>query len=63
MLFEQKNGASYNMYQKNIQQILELYNKGSNLKFVVIASCHSEECGEIFRQAGVEHVICINQDQ
>lgn len=30
------------------------------LEFVFVASCHSEFVGNIFRELGVKHVICIN---
>lgn len=33
----------------------------SSLKFVFIATCHSEFAGEIFHNAGVDHVICVRQ--
>ena len=33
----------------------------SSLKFVFIATCHSEFAGEIFHNAGVDHVICVKQ--
>lgn len=31
------------------------------LDFVFVASCHSEEVGTIFQQAGAKHVICIKK--
>jgi hypothetical protein len=34
----------------------------SSLKFVFIATCHSQFAGEIFHNAGVEHVICVQQN-
>ena len=34
----------------------------SSLKFVFISTCHSEFAGEIFHNAGVEHVICVRDD-
>ena len=33
----------------------------ASLKFVFIATCHSEFAGEIFHWAGVDHVICVKQ--
>ena len=33
----------------------------ASLKFVFIATCHSEFAGEIFHEAGVDHVICVKQ--
>lgn len=44
-----------------MKEILNKFTKNNHLKFVVIASCHSERLGDIFFQAGVEHVICVNK--
>jgi hypothetical protein len=33
------------------------------LKFVFLASCHSEFAGFLFHYAGVEHVICVKQNE
>jgi len=33
------------------------------LKFVFLASCHSEFAGFLFHFAGVEHVICVKQNE
>lgn len=35
---------------------------GNNVKIAFISSCHSEKVGEIFYQAGIPVVICVNQD-
>ena len=35
----------------------------TSLQFVFVASCHSEQVGEIFLKAGIPHVICIDQNQ
>ena len=32
-----------------------------SLKFVFLASCHSEAFGKIFRNVGISHVICIDE--
>jgi len=34
----------------------------TDLQFVFVASCHSEQVGRIFIEAGVPHVICIDQN-
>jgi hypothetical protein len=34
----------------------------STLQFVYVASCHSEQVGKIFLEAGIPHVICIDQN-
>jgi len=35
----------------------------TSLQFVYVASCHSEQVGKIFLEAGIPHVICIDQNQ
>lgn len=37
--------------------------KPTELQFVYVASCHSEQVGRIFLEAGVPHVICIDQNE
>mgnify|MGYP000102426287 CR=1 FL=1 len=37
--------------------------KTTDLQFVYVASCHSEQVGRIFLEAGVPHVICIQQSE
>jgi hypothetical protein len=32
----------------------------TSLQFVYVASCHSEQVGKIFLEAGIPHVICID---
>ncbi|TMW68581.1 hypothetical protein Poli38472_006049 [Pythium oligandrum] len=32
---------------------------GGTLKLVFVSSCHSKEVGEVFIQAGVQHVVCV----
>lgn len=51
------------MYEKNLKKILQVTQSSSTLKFVVVASCHSECCGKIFLSAGVEHVVCIDKSK
>lgn len=33
-----------------------------DLEFVVVLTCHSQDQGEIFLQAGARHVVCIDRD-
>ena len=55
LLFEKDDGDS----QYVTPRMLSLC---KSLKFVFMATCHSEFAGEIFKEAGVEHVICINKN-
>ena len=38
----------------------ESMDAATSLQLVYVASCHSEEAGKIFLEAGVPHVICID---
>ena len=42
---------------------LEDTSNSIGLQFVFVASCHSEEVGKIFNEAGIPHVICINKKE
>eukprot|EP00347_Sterkiella_histriomuscorum_P016837 403351663 len=62
LVFEETDGGiAQFLYQDELKKILFQYK--SDLKFVVVASCHSEMCGEVFKASGAEHVICIQQDK
>eukprot|EP00347_Sterkiella_histriomuscorum_P010299 403376838 len=63
LLFEQKNGSSINMYEENLKQILQDTYQNHKLKFVVVASCYSYCCGQIFAKSGIEHVICVDKSK
>jgi len=44
------------------QRLQNLINSSCcKLKFVVVATCHSEFVGRIFLDAGAEHVVCIRK--
>ena len=62
LVFEDQNcGSSYFLFEKELTALLALYNK-KELKFVVVASCHSQRTGEIFKKSGAKHVICVDKD-
>ena len=60
LVFEKDDGSAHFISQKKLKDIFEM--NVSSLKFVFISTCHSEFAGEIFHNAGVEHVICVQQD-
>lgn len=60
LVFEQEDGSAHFISQKKLKDLFEM--NVSSLKFVFIATCHSEFAGEIFHNAGVEHVICVRKD-
>lgn len=40
-----------------------LEDKIFNINFVILAACHSENCGKAFQIAGIKHVICIKREE
>ncbi|CDW72615.1 UNKNOWN [Stylonychia lemnae] len=63
LAFEDKNGAQHNIYDEDLKQILKEKDNLKSLKFIVVNSCHSQICGEIFKNCGVQHVICIKAEK
>lgn len=57
LLFENEDGEGELVSEKTLKQLILKSN--TNLEFVFVASCHSQFAGEIFRNAGAKHVICI----
>ncbi|CDW87037.1 UNKNOWN [Stylonychia lemnae] len=63
LVFEnQKSGSSFFLFEKQLSKLLVLHMK-KELQFVVVASCHSQKCGEIFKKAGAKHVICVQKEK
>ena len=62
LLFETEFGEGELICASEIKQLLD---SQSNLQLdlVILQACHSENVGEVFRQKGAKHVICINQDR
>ena len=60
LVFEKDDGSAHFVSQKKLKDLFEM--NVSSLKFVFLATCHSEFAGEIFHNAGVEHVICVRKD-
>lgn len=73
LIFEKENGASDFFFLADLKSMLESIKTQvqaikndknfTMLKFVYVASCHSEEVGKFFIEAGVPHVICIKQTE
>lgn len=61
MLFENENGMSEYYFEQELKTLLEICNHKFELVFV--SSCHSQFAGEVFKNAGAKHVICIMQDE
>jgi hypothetical protein len=60
LLFETIEGDSQLVSRDELKRLI-LATK-TNLDFVFLANCHSEFVGNIFREAGARHVICINHE-
>ncbi|CAD8105419.1 unnamed protein product [Paramecium primaurelia] len=58
LLFEQLHGVAQLVSANQI--LLSLQKLKSPILFVFVASCHSKLIGEVFHQAGAEHVICVH---
>ena len=57
LVFEDQCCDGVIMSEVKLTSILEKCN--TNIKAVVVLSCHSELIGNIFHNAGIKHVICI----
>lgn len=60
LLFENNVGKSVKMDSETIAKILAEIK--TQLKLVFVASCHSESTGKLFKEAGVNHVVCVKND-
>ena len=70
--YDQKLKEFYLQFEQSGTGILDKVNQsrlkdligsdGQNIQIAFISSCHSEQIGEIFYQAGIPIVICVNQD-
>lgn len=57
LVMETEDGCAHYLTEEQITQFIKDLN--TPLKFVFLASCHSEFAGFLFHIAGVEHVICV----
>ena len=65
LVFENSNDMSSN-FRLNLEKlkgILDNHMKiaAKKLEFVMISACHSEDFGNVFIDAGVNHVICVDK--
>ncbi|KAM3134700.1 hypothetical protein pb186bvf_013175 [Paramecium bursaria] len=58
LLFEQLNGQAQLISAQQISLCLQKLKRP--ILFVFVASCHSKLIGEVFYQAGADHVICVH---
>ena len=61
LLFEDAKWCGVLLSEKNLKSILERCR--TDIKLVVVLSCHSEFIGNIFFNAGIPHVVCIRETE
>ena len=62
LLLETEDGGGNLVSTQTLKQMVTKNYKHHSLQLVVVATCHSEFVGEIFQEAGAQHVICIHKD-
>lgn len=61
LLFETEDGEGELVSERKLSEFISQSN--TNLEFVFVASCNSEPVGQIFLNAGAQHVICVRNGQ
>jgi hypothetical protein len=61
LVLETDDGNAHYLSEDKLVKLIKELN--APLKFVFLASCHSEFAGFLFHFAGVEHVICVKQHE
>ena len=62
LVLETLNSQDHLVPMDDLKKILKDETNTNIPDLVVVASCHSEEQGQIFIDAGVKHVICVKRD-
>lgn len=60
LIIEKEDLTSENLTESKISKLFAKYKNDKNqdgIRLAVVLSCHSQKVGEIFRKAGIEHVI------
>lgn len=60
LIMEKEDGTQQFLPKLQLQEMLK--NRKTNTKLVFVASCHSEQTGWTFHEAGVGHVICTRRE-
>lgn len=63
LVFEDDEGKADFKSAVQISRLLQQNKQEHALEFVFVASCHSSIVGEVFRDAGAKHVICVDQEE
>jgi len=61
LVFEDSHGVAHFVSCTELGRIIAT--SRCSLEFVFVASCHSSLVGDIFKNAGAKHVICIKRDE
>ena len=59
LFFENDLGSGDVMELESVKQLLQ--EQKAKLQVVFLAACHSEPFGKAFVEAGVPHVLCVNE--
>jgi len=61
LIFEDEEGEAHYLSEKELRRLIE--RSKVELQCVIIASCYSGQTAKTFHNAGVNHVICIKEDE
>lgn len=61
LVFEDKNGCAELVSERMLKDILKQCK--NEIELVFVSSCHSEFVGDIFFNAGIDHVVCIQESE
>ncbi len=62
MLEEENTGLSRLFTTIELSRLLEATDH-KHLKCVVVSACHSQKIGQVFLDAGIPNVVCVEEDK
>jgi hypothetical protein len=63
IFLEDENGRGDPLKAANLKNIIQSKRLAESLAFVFVAACHSERIGQIFSEAQIAHVICVEESE
>ena len=60
-MFESETGEAVRMTKEDLRKELSNFEGMKKLELVFVAACQSEFVGELFKEAGAQHVICVDK--
>ena len=63
LIFEDEEGKAEFMSCRALKNLLREKKLEHSIDFVFVASCHSYLVGEVFKEAGAKHVICVGREE